>query len=80
MQRRKNSILRVDRCTESTASSSTSASSSWSNSYLEGVTIGSDHNFNMTLCFGNDKDQEEYGCDDISEIVTFKVLLSMKTS
>ena len=59
-------------CTESTASSSTSASSSCRNGYLDGVVIGSNHDFNVTSCFGNFKDQEEDGCGTISEIFMFK--------
>ena len=59
-------------CTGSTSSSSTSVSSSCGNGCLDGVAIGSDHNCDMVLCFGNFKDQEEDGCGAISEIVVFK--------
>ena len=42
--------------------------------FLDGLTIGSDHNFNMSLCFGEGSDDEGEG--SIAELVVFKGILN----
>ena len=42
--------------------------------FLDGLTIGSDHSFNMSLCFGEGSDDEGEG--SIAELVVFKGILN----
>eukprot|EP00536_Pseudo-nitzschia_multiseries_P000470 jgi/Psemu1/178900/e_gw1.6.32.1 len=62
------SAIRIDGVEESTHGASTIPSSF--RACLDGITIGSDHVYDMTLCFGEGSDGEGEGA--ISELVFFK--------
>ena len=65
------SIIRVDgvpedvRCKKSSKNAPASAAA-----YLDGLTIGADHTFDMSLCFGNGSDGEGEGA--MAELAVFK--------
>jgi len=62
------SIIRIDGVEESTTCASTIPSSF--QACLDGITIGSDHSFDMSLCFGQGSDGEGEGA--LSELAFFK--------
>lgn len=62
------SIIRIDGEEESTTCASRIPSSF--QAFLDGITIGSDHSFDMSLCFGQGSDGEGEGA--ISELAFFK--------
>jgi len=64
------SILRVDGVDEPINLPEMTSSSRKSSPVLDGLTIGSDHMFDMSLCFGEGSDGEGEGC--ISELCCFK--------
>lgn len=63
----KNSMIRVDGLSESLGGS---RQHSCGNGVLDGLTIGSDHKFHLSLCFGDGSDGEGEGA--ISELAIFK--------
>ena len=68
------SIIRIDGVQESTSFSSKISSSY--KACLDGITIGSDHSFDLSLCFGQGSDGEGEGA--ISELAFFKGRMQTK--
>lgn len=68
------SIIRVDGCTEKI--NNPSNTNDKNKSVLDGLTIGSDHCFEMPLCFGSGSDGEGEG--SIAELVVFKGTMSIQ--
>lgn len=64
------SIIRVDGCTEQLRKSAAGNSKTDDTPFLDGLTIGSDHSFEMTLCFGEGSEGEGEG--SIAELAVFK--------
>ena len=64
------SVIRVDGCTEKVNNISISEQKECIQPLLDGLTIGSDHCFEMPLCFGDGSDGEGEG--SIAELAVFK--------
>ena len=70
------SIIRVDGCTEKINNASSPNLDDTVDPTLDGLTIGSDHSFDMPLCFGEGSDGEGEG--SIAELAVFKGLMSIQ--
>mmetsp|Transcript_35036 Transcript_35036/g.84790 ORF Transcript_35036/g.84790 Transcript_35036/m.84790 type:complete len:263 (+) Transcript_35036:5706-6494(+) len=66
----KDSTIRIDGIVEQTVWDTVSPLADGSIAILDGLTIGSDHSFDMSLCFGNGSDGEGEGA--IAELAMFK--------